>query len=503
MKIVTPKMMQQIDQEAYLEGFSEKDFMEEAGSGVGLIINDFIDKYGIEKQVILLCGKGNNATDAYIAGIHLLQLDYHVHAYQLFPLVEINKACQMYAERFAEDGGIITEVMQENEINYPSDGIIVDGIFGTGFRGKIEEPIASYINIANSSGLPIIAIDIPSGLNGITGEIEGTTVIAAETAFLGLPKEGFFFREGWKHVGKLRYVNYGLPDQIIETLETELEMLTDEKMFSYLPAIQRDRNKYEAGYVVGLAGSLGMSGAAILSSLAALKAGAGIVRLLYPEKMSLELVASPYEIIKTSYNSQKTAEVIDYLNRASATYIGPGLGKEEETIQLLKTVLPQLTAPCVIDADALTILSKEKIALPAQTIMTPHLGEMARLLKRGKTKEINLDFLKTCQEFAVENKVTLVVKGAPSFIFHHAHPIYVSSVGNPGLATAGTGDVLTGLIAGLLAQKLTPLQAACLGVYIHGVAGELAAHELTAYCMTASDLFDFFPLAFSFSFPNL
>jgi NAD(P)H-hydrate epimerase len=167
--------------------------------------------------------------------------------------------------------------------------------------------------------------------------------------------------------------------------------------------------------------------------------------------------------------------------------------------ELLAHVLPAIPAPCVIDADALNFIAEEGAALPKTAVLTPHRGEMLRLLHMKKLEKIDFAFLQKCQEYAENNKITLVLKGGPSFIFHQGLPIYVSPVGDPGMATAGTGDVLTGLIAALLAQGLEPYQAACLGVYIHGLAGEQAALELTAYCMVASDLFDFFPTAFIFS----
>lgn len=502
MKVVSPQQMASMEQQAYRDGVSENDFMEEAGSGVGLVVHEFAERYGIERQVIILCGKGNNAGDAFVAGVHLLHLDYHVHAYQFFPLSECSPLCKDNAERFIKEGGMLTQVGFDEEIAYPLDGVILDGLFGTGFHGKVEDPLAMRIREANSAGLPIISVDIPSGLDGETGLVGGPVIHAAETAFLGLPKTGFFLREGWNAVGKLRFVDFGLSGDYIEEAFSEVEMLDDLLMMPLLPDLKRNRSKYEAGYVLGVAGSPEMPGAAILSSIAALRGGAGIVRLFHPEGMEMLLSSSPYEIIKTPLTGKDIKPVLEEMKRASSLFIGPGLGKSAQVKSWIKELLGAVTVPLVIDADALNYLADVDLPLPANAVLTPHLGELQRLLHLKKKPAIDAELLKLCQNFVEEKQVTLILKGGPTFIFHPGQVVHVSPVGDPGMATAGTGDVLTGLIAALLAQGLAPFDAACLGVYIHGVSGEEAARDLTPYCMVASDLLDFFPMAFSFSSMN-
>ncbi len=496
MKVVSPKQMAHIESQAYRDGASEIDFMEEAGSGAALVIQEYVEIHQLDRQVLLLCGKGNNAGDAYVAGIHLLHLEYDVFALQLAPIDECTTLCRDNYIRFLNEGGRVKEVATLDDMIFPLNGIIVDGIFGTGFRGKVEDLYASVIRLANQSKLPIIAIDIPSGLNGETGSIEGDVVEATETAFLGLPKTGFFLRDGWNAIGKLRYVNFGLPYPYIEESETDLIMLTSDIIKPLLPHIVRNRHKYQAGYVIGLAGSPDMPGAAILSSQAALRGGAGIVRLLYPKGMEAELAHSPYELIKVPFSFSDKTFVADTLNKASATFVGPGLGRKDDVKQLLEYVLPRLEKPCVIDADALFFLSEENIELPKDVILTPHLGELMRLLKIEKTPTIDKDFLAVCQNFAETRRVTLILKGGPTFIFHPDETICVNPKGDPGMATAGSGDVLTGLLAGLLAQGLSTHHAALAGTYIHGLSGEYAAQELTSYSMNASDIVFYFPEGF-------
>jgi NAD(P)H-hydrate epimerase len=352
------------------------------------------------------------------------------------------------------------------------------------------------IRSANQSGLPIIAVDIPSGLNGETGIVESEAIIAVETAFLGLPKRGFFLNDGWNHVGKLRYVDFGLANGYIESIDTDIIMLSEENMGPALPKIKRNRHKYQAGYVVGLAGSPDMPGAAILSATSALRGGAGIVRLFYPEGMRLELAAAPYELICTSYRPNALEEMLTQMNRASAVFIGPGLGQTEETKALLRHLLPQIGKPCVLDADALNILATEEIPLPKETVMTPHHGEMMRLLHSTKRPVLNGDYLKECLDYATQKKVTVVLKGAPTFILQEGKPMLANPTGDPGMATAGSGDVLTGLVAALLAQGCSTNHAASLAVFLHGLAGEYAAEDMTSYCMSSSDILYRFPEAF-------
>lgn len=494
MKIVSSQQMSQIESLAYKKGASDADFMEEAGSGVALVAHEYIEKNNLDHTIFLLCGKGNNAGDAYVAGMHLLHFDYEVFAIQVAPISTCSPLCKINYERFFAEGGKIAEP----SIEFPPNCLIIDGLFGTGFRGKVEEPYASIIRKANDSKLPILAVDIPSGLNGDTGQTDGDAIIAKETAFLGLPKTGFFLQQGWNFVGKLRYVDFGLPKEYIEQSQSNLIMLDPELLIPLMPPIKRNRHKYEAGYVIGLSGSPGMPGAALLATTAALRGGAGMVRLLHPEGMQAELANSLYEVIKIPYKHHAVDEIAALMNRATATFVGPGIGRTPETHQLLRDLLPQLQKPCVIDADALTILSEEEIALPQQTILTPHLGEMLRLLKIEKIPPLTLEFLEICQQFAEKHRVTLVLKGGPSFILHPGEPIMVNPTGDPGMATAGSGDVLTGLLAALLAQKMTPHHAAMLGVFLHGLAGEHAAEEMTSYGVIASDIIYRFPEAFKF-----
>jgi NAD(P)H-hydrate epimerase len=497
MKIVSSKEMAKIESKAIQSGSLDAEFMEEAGLSIARLAHAIIERNDIKSQVTLICGKGNNGADAYVAGIHLLNMGYSVDAMQLLPFKGCTQLCQVNQTRFFNAGGLVKEISNPDDLSLPLNGLIIDGLFGTGFNGKIQEPLASIIYKINHSKIPVLSVDIPSGLNGDTGMASNLAIKATETAFLGLPKIGFFINDGWNHVGKLRYVDFGLPFKSVKDAKTSFEMLEIAQAKSLMPLIIRSRNKYEAGYVVALAGSKEMPGASILSTTASLKSGAGIVKLLFNEDMREALAFAPHELIKIPFAISDHTLVLEQLNKATAVLVGPGLGTNSTTVKLLKKIMPKLKTPSVLDADALNIIASNKINIPKNSILTPHKGELERLLGlKNYYESVDLEFLSLAYDFAVKHSVTLILKGGPTFIFTKDKPIYVNITGDPGMATAGSGDVLTGLLASFLAAGLEPHDAALLGTFLHGVAGEIAAENKTSYCMIASDIIDSLPQAF-------
>ena len=465
--------MTHLEKQGIAAGASEEDYMHKAG----LEIAKAVDQLCEQKKATLLVGKGNNGGDAYTAGHCLLDMGWEVEAIE--PDQNLSLLSEKNKKKFLKRGGKLTKAI-------PDKGILLDGLFGTGFHGKPREPFATLIREANSSGLPIFAIDLPSGLNGDTGAVEGEAIRAAHTLFLQLPKKGFFLQEGWNHVGKLIPIDFGLDQAIIDRLENDMILTTLPMGKKLLPPIIADRHKYQAGVVAALAGSPGMPGAALLACLGALRSGAGLVRLLHPKGMEAELAASPYELIRVGYEGAE--KIQELFKQSAAVLLGPGLGQSKTTLKLLQQVLVDLQKPAVIDADAITLIGEQNLKIPKEVILTPHVGEMMRLLPHSSPKPHTSEFLHTCQHFSEKHKTTLVLKGGPTFIFHPGEPIAVSPFGDPGMATAGSGDVLTGILAAFLAQKLAPRQAAILGVMLHGIAGEIAASRHGSYSMIAGDL---------------
>lgn len=495
MEIVTPKEMQRLEQLAYADGSSEALFMEQAGREVAEAVASLVTHFRRQRRAILLCGKGNNAGDAYVAGVHLMRhYGYTVEAIQLSEIEGCSPLCQQHHDRFLKTGGNVFKGPPSDAKRLSATGVIIDGLFGTGFRGELKGDYGSIVHWANDSGVPIVSVDIPSGLNGETGEAVGPVIRATETVYLGLAKLGFFLRDGWRHVGKLRYGYFGLEARYTQQADSDYCLLTFKEAAPLLPPLVPDRHKYEAGYVVGVAGSPGMPGAALLASSGALRGGAGIVRLCHPDGMQAELSSAPYELIREPYTDATT--LLDSLNKASAVFVGPGMGTSAEAADVLKAVLERVERPLVIDADALNLIAEGKLAPPKGAVLTPHRGEMHRLLGLSSKEALTEDFLAKCQAYADQHQVVIVLKGGPSFLILPDEKTHVVAHGHPGMATAGSGDVLTGVIAACLAQGLEPSAAAKLGTYVHALAGETAAEKKTGYSMTATDILDGLASAF-------
>lgn len=473
-KIVTSDEMSRIESLAYTQGHLELDFMDKAGAAIA----EIVCRFAKSDQIIILAGKGNNGGDAFTAGIHLLEKKFSVKAVHPYSMESSSPLCQTKARLFQEAGGKI-----HSSFSFDGQGLIIDGLVGTGFQGKAEGVLADTIIKANQSGLPILSIDIPSGLNGTTGEVRSFAIHATATIYLGLPKLGFFIGTGWDHVGDLIYADFGLPQKFIDAAKAEAYLISEEKLF--LPTMKRSRHKYESGYVLGVSGSESMPGAAALSSLATLRAGAGIIRLFHDQGMQTGTL--PWEVIHEPYSLERIEEEA---KRASAIFIGPGMGRSRTVRSQLSKLFALLTHPVVIDADALHFVPHLKI--PPKSILTPHRKEMEYLLKGTPAT------LASCQAYAEEKNVTLVLKGGPTTIFHPRTRPLICVRGNPGMATAGSGDVLTGILAALCAQKVDLRTAAALGTTLHGIAGDIAAERTTAFGMIASDIINTLPSAFAY-----
>ena len=488
-KVVTAKEMARTETLSIQKGASALEYMLKAGQGIAERIATFIQERNLEKQVILLVGKGNNGGDAFTAGAFLKRKGHKVIAYSLFPCDAMSPLCQKQKEVFEKEGGTLFFPKRASEI--VCKGVVIDGLLGTGFQGALTPFLSSVIAHVNQSQNRIISIDIPSGVDGNTGNVDQVAIQAVETLFLGLPKVGFFIGDGYNHTGKLSFVDFGMKADDLQKVQSQFYMLGEKEMPSCLPPIVRTRHKYSAGYVVAVAGSCGMSGAAALSCLAALRAGCGIIRLFHPMGMESELSNIPHEIVKTGYENEN-APLLAEMVRAKAMLLGPGLGKERKRGTFLQSLIKKIKVPTVIDADALFHLKGMFANLPFPAILTPHHKEMLNLL--GKERFDHM--IDECQEFTDKNNLTLILKGAPTFIFEKGRKPLVVSRGDPGMATAGTGDVLTGIIAGLLSQNLQVRVASAFGVYLHARAGEHGAKTKSSYSLIASDLIAALPEVF-------
>lgn len=479
-KIVTPEEMRAEEKRAYAAGHTEESLMEAAGKEVAWHAMRWLGKFGPREEsprVTLFIGKGNNGGDAWVAARYLFQEGIRVQAVALFPKEECSPLNQLQRKKFERKKGKVVSL--EDLPPLEEEDLILDGVLGTGFSGKPKGPILEAIALMNMSGPPVFAIDLPSGVDGETGEGE-EAVYATMTLALGAAKRGIFFGEGWEHAGELALCDIGLgsssggkesgfffPDFLAPLL---------------LPKVRRARHKYEAGFVAAYAGSSRFRGAAKLLGLGALRSGAGMVHLLHQE----EIGDTPYPLLVSPFDPALWKEVSE---KADVLCIGPGLQGEGAA---LKKLVAEVAKPAVFDAEAL----QADFSYREGSILTPHEGEARRLL--GLDKSVGREALfPRCQAWADKHKSVLLLKGSPTAVFSPERPFVLVPQGAPGMATAGAGDVLTGVIGALRAQGLSPLLSAVVGAALHGLAGESAAAEKTDYGMIATDLLEHLPLVIS------
>lgn len=469
--VVSPSQMRRIEKLAIDEGCNEESFMKEAGKKVSLHAGELLKE---NKKALLILGKGNKGGDALVAGIDLLKKGFDIEAISLFEDQDCSFLQKKFRNEFRATKGKITKISSVSSALFTTTDLIIDGLLGTGFQGEVVSEIAELISFVNSSKKPVLAIDIPSGLDGLTGEIKGDAIHATRTVTLGMLKLGFFLKNGWNVVGDLFLEDFGLPVKYFQDVEAEAFCPLSQR--PKLPLIQRNRHKYQAGYVVGLSGSKVFKGAPKLSGLSALRTGAGLVRIFHLD----EIGESPYSLICQKLEKKLWKKEI---KRASSVFIGPGV--EGLNKAFLINELPTITAPLVCDAGALDA----SFRYPPFTVLTPHRGEALKLLGL-KEKVSENELIASCQRYVDETNCLLVLKGAPTWIFSLNQKPLVLVGGDPGMAKAGSGDVLTGVIAALLAQKMDPLNAAILGVQLHFQAGKIAAEKLGSYSLIAEDLID-------------
>ena len=476
--IVSVSEMRKIEQKAIDAGITEEVLMGRAGDAIATQLALLTEAYHLEKKVFLLAGKGNNGGDGYTAAVQLIKKGFSVTALQVIECEE-GSLCSKKRLAYKNAGGKFTT-------EFAPEGTILDAIFGSGFLGQVPDEVATLIQKVNQSKRLVVAIDIPSGLHGDTGEVSHA-IAAHITLAIEFPKQGFFIGQGWNFVGVIQCLPIGL-----DPVTTELQYLEERDVASLFPKIARNRHKYEAGHVVGFAGSHGMAGAAMLASTAALKSGAGIVHLCHPKECTSEFAGPPWEIVRVGFESLEP--VRNLMLKAKACFVGPGVGQTPA----LEALWDCYKDKSVIDADALNWIatSKKSIGPLPHSILTPHLGEMHRLLNIQTSEPVTLDFLRKCRAFVEKENTHLVLKGGPSFLFSAGEPILVMPRGDPGMATAGSGDVLTGILTSLLAQGMKAKEAMRLGTYLHAIAGEYAAKDETSYCMTASSIIFHLPYAF-------
>lgn len=491
-KVVFATEMARIEKKAMAEdsGLSAE-YMQNAADGIFEVVLNYIHEKSLPSEVILICGKGNNAGDAYSVGEKLLDNDFLVKAFQIFPKNECSELCKLHAEAFKNKGGEIVEIESVDQFLLKDGFLVLDGLLGTGFKGKVEGLLKDVILKLNSSINPVVAIDIPSGVPGDNGLVEDVAVMADLTVYVGFLKVGHLYNQGFEHVGELHGVDFGLAKSYVDEIESFGMVVNPGIISRNLPFRKRTVNKYTVGQVMLIAGSPGMPGAAILASKAALRSGAGMVRLCHPPNMEYELSQCPPEVVRHCYSLDKMDKILEELKRTKAILIGSGLGRSDNIPLLLKKIYSEAKCPIVIDGDALFYFEGGV----KNAILTPHKGELKRLLNVDGILS-DLELIKRAEEFAKNHNVVIVFKGAPTTVIAPSFPKIIIPYGNKGMASGGMGDALAGIIASFLAQGKELREAAVLGSTIHALAGDKAKETKSEYSMIASDLIDALPSIF-------
>ena len=360
MKVVTAREMARIEKLAISEGACGDTFMQQASKGLATFIQNYIEFYDLEPQITLIVGKGNNGGDAYCTALQLK--GYSCHAYHLGELSESSELCEKYGKAFKKAGHHLIEVKDHKEVILPTSGIILDGVLGTGFEGELPALFEKVFALINQASIPVLSIDIPSGVSGDYGEMSKNAIFADDTLTLGLPKEGLFHHGGWDHVGHIEVIDFGIEEKYVKQAISEYELLEDH-VCDWIPKIKNSRHKYQAGFVGGIAGCSGMMGAAQLSGLAALRSGCGIVKLAHLCQKE-PLPAYPFELIHRFMDPQRVDEALSFFEKAQSIFLGPGMGLEKEKADFLKIFFKKVSVPLVIDADALSLIAKHQIPIP-------------------------------------------------------------------------------------------------------------------------------------------
>lgn len=448
----------------------------------------------------IVCGKGNNAGDGLVAARHLARTGVETEALLLWPADELSPDAAANLRRF--DGAVIEVGAGEAAQRLAGSGVVVDAIFGTGFSGSPRDPAATAIEAMNGCGAPVVAADIASGVDAATGEVAGAAVRADATVSFHAAKLGHWIAPGKRHRGELAVAAIGIPDG---SPTSPAGGLIDAAVLELPPRRGAASTKFSSGQVLVAGGSRGLTGSVCLAASAAARAGAGYATVAVPASLEPIFETKLTEVMSRGCPDEDghlaagaAAEILGASRRAAAVALGPGLGRFEEAPDLVTEVAAGVEAPLVVDADGLNALVGRIDALRARsapTVLTPHAGELARLLET-ESAAIDAQRLARARDAAERSGAIVVLKGDDSIVAAPDGRIAINGLSSPGLATAGTGDVLTGVTAAMLARCEDAFAAVCAAVYSHARAGRLAAERLGgSESVIAGDVVDALPRA--------
>lgn len=508
MLIVTASEMATMDKRTIEEiGIPGMVLMENAARGAAAFFLEVMPDLA-SRRICVLAGLGNNAGDGFVLArlFHGKGADVRVVCLQS-PAKLIGEAAVNFD--VLRKIGVPIEIWDESADfacqwrTVAECGVVIDAILGTGLKGEVRGVYREVIEALNCLPMPVLSVDIPTGLDSTTGRPLGVAVRATATATFGYVKLGQVVECGNEYVGRLSVIDIGIPPMVAERSGVRRWWIDDELVSEWLQPRAYDAHKGDAGHVGVLAGSKGKTGAAALVCNGAARAGAGLVTLFIPASLNTIMEAKltepmTYPIPETDDQSPGSAaaqDILTFLDGKQAFAMGPGITTHPDTEKLIKALIPKLPCPTVVDADAITVLAGQpklfqKAIVPL--ILTPHPGEMARLI-RGSNKTVQENRLDIAAEFSKKYGVTVVLKGFRTVVASPDGRLAVNSTGNPAMASGGMGDILTGLIAGFLAQGHDPFQASCLGVYVHGEAADRRFGKVASRGLLASEVLEEVP----------
>jgi NAD(P)H-hydrate epimerase len=509
MKVANAEEMQELDRKA-IETYRIPGMilMENAGRGAAEVIsNTFPDLH--KKKIAIIAGKGNNGGDGFVIARYLLNQGTSVRVYLLTDPKGLRGDAEINFNIFQRMKGEVVSVPSSKDyVKVKKDlekfDILVEGIFGTGLDAEVRGYYREVIDHLNTLQRPIVAIDIPSGLDANTGKPLGTAIRASLTVTFGLPKVGHLIPPGLDYVGEVKVIDIGIPKKLVEEENIPTYLLEKKEIKRWL-SVSRNPNTHKGdyGHLLVIAGSVGKTGAAAMACQAALRMGAGLVTLAIPKSLNgimemklTEVMTEPLpETPKQTLSLRAFSTIVRLCENKKAVIIGPGLGTFKETQSLVLKLIKALDLPIILDADGLTALATQPKILPIANrslILTPHPGEMARLI-RSQVKEVLEDRIGLSRNFSQSQRVHLVLKGHPTLISTPKGEVFINPTGNPGMASGGTGDVLTGMIGGLVCQGFDILPSVQIAVYLHGMAGDEGAQEKGEKSLIATDIIEKIP----------
>lgn len=508
--------MRELDRRTIEEHVSGKVLMDRAGYGVARVAGEFVPpSCSRAYKVLLFAGKGNNGGDAFVAARYLRAWGMETEVLLAADPGELKGDAQTHFTAMCESGVEWKSITDESSWRdlpgcYAGRSLVlVDGLLGTGVTGPARGVIASAVRVLNLLGehSSVVAIDVPSGLNADSGEAPGVVVKADITVTMGMAKSGLVARSALEYVGSIEVVDIGIATSLTNGLESDIEIITARDLQQVLKRRERDSHKGSYGHVLLIGGSPGYAGAIVLAARAALRSGAGLVTLLVPESVSDTVAGLVPEAMvnagkETSCGSLARDCMTEWdrdMKEFSSILIGPGLTTHRECVTLTEQVLAGSRVPLVVDADALNACAHRTFLVKrarCPVVLTPHPGEMARLIGRKTVKDVQGDRIGYSRRVAAEAQAVVVLKGAGTLVVDGSKPVHINMTGNPGMGTGGMGDVLGGLIAGLAAQGIDTWDAACASVYLHGLAGDKWARRNSEVALCAGDVVETLPEAF-------